>query len=72
MRWLPISPQRLAWAAVRLKNGNTLITGDNHAYVHEVNPDGKIVWSIETNDLPDMHLHDIQTANRLFTLRYRG
>jgi hypothetical protein len=53
------------WAAVRLKNGNTLISGDNHAYVHEVNPQGKIVWSIETNDLPDMHLHDIQTAGRL-------
>jgi len=53
------------WAAVRLKNGNTLIAGDNHAYVHEVNPAGKIVWSIETNDLPDMHLHDIQTADRL-------
>ncbi len=53
------------WAAVRLKNGNTLISGDNHAYVHEVNPEGKIVWSIETNDLPEMHLHDIQTADRL-------
>lgn len=53
------------WAAVRLKNGNTLIAGDNHAYVHEVNPKGKIVWSIETNDLPEMHLRDIQTADRL-------
>jgi len=53
------------WAAVRLKNGNTLIAGDNHAYVHEVNPQGKIVWSIGTNDLPDMHLRDIQTADRL-------
>jgi hypothetical protein len=53
------------WAAVRLNNGNTLISGDNHAYVHEVNPEGKIVWSIETNDLPDLHLHDIQTADRL-------
>jgi hypothetical protein len=53
------------WAAVRLKNGNTLIAGDNHAYVHEVNPKGKIVWGIETNDLTDMHLHDIQTAGRL-------
>jgi len=53
------------WAAVRLKNGNTLITGDNHAYVHEVNHEGKIVWSIETNDLPEMHLHDVQTADRL-------
>lgn len=53
------------WAAVRLKNGNTLISGDNHAYVHEVNPQGKIVWSVDADDFPQMHLHDIQTAERL-------
>ena len=26
-----------AWAAVRLKNGNTLISGNQHGYVREVN-----------------------------------
>jgi len=55
----------MPWSAVRLKNGNTLIPGDNQAYVREVNPEGKIVWSIEKNDLPGITLRDIQTANRL-------
>lgn len=53
------------WAVVRLKNGNTLICGDNHAYVHEVDPGGKIVWGVEKNDLPGIELHDVQTAGRL-------
>ncbi len=53
------------WAAVWLKNGDTLITGDNHAYVHEVNPRGKIVWGLEKSDLPGIQLHDVQTADRL-------
>ncbi len=53
------------WSAVRLKNGNTLVPGDNHAYVHELNPKGEIVWSIEKTDLPGYDLHMIQTANRL-------
>ena len=53
------------WSAVRLKNGNTLVPGDNHAYVHEVNPQGNIVWAIERNDLPGIELRVVQTANRL-------
>ncbi len=53
------------WAAVRLKNGDTLISGDNHAYVHEVNPEGKIVWGVEKDELPGIQLHDVQTADRL-------
>ncbi len=53
------------WSAVRLKNGNTLIPGDNHGYVHEVNPKGEIVWAVETNSLPGILLHDVQTADRL-------
>jgi hypothetical protein len=65
--WKPIREIKTEtpWSAVRLKNGNTLIPGDNHAYVNEVNPKGEIVWSISTNDLPDLHLRDVQTANRL-------
>jgi hypothetical protein len=53
------------WSAVRLRNGNTLIPGDNHAYVHEVAPDGKIVWAIEKDSLPGITLRDVQTADRL-------
>ena len=53
------------WSAVRLKNGDTLIPGDNRSFVHEVNPQGKIVWAIESNSLPGIVLHDVQTADRL-------
>lgn len=53
------------WSAVRLKNGNTLIPGDTHGCVHEVNPQGEIVWAIEANTLPGVPLSDVQTASRL-------
>lgn len=53
------------WSAVRLNNGNTLVPGDNHAFVREINPKGGVVWSIETNSLPGIELRDVQTANRL-------
>ncbi len=53
------------WSAVRLKNGNTLIPGDNRGFVHEVNPKGEIVWAIESNSIPGIVLHDVQTADRL-------
>jgi hypothetical protein len=53
------------WSAVRLKNGNTLIPGDNRSFVHEVNPQGQIVWAIESNSIPGIVLHDVQTADRL-------
>src|SRR5262245_38791780 len=39
-------PAPSAWAAVRLKNGNTLISGNQHGYVREVNPKGETVWEI--------------------------
>ncbi|HUB86631.1 MAG TPA: hypothetical protein VMB22_01975 [Verrucomicrobiae bacterium] len=53
------------WSEVRLKNGDTLIPGDNRGFVHEVNPKCEIVWAIETNSLPGIALHDVQTADRL-------
>jgi outer membrane protein assembly factor BamB len=53
------------WSAVRLKNGNTLIPGDNRSFVHEVNPQGEIVWAIESNSIPGIMFHDVQTADRL-------
>jgi len=48
------------WSAVRLKNGNTLVPGDNRAFVRELNPKGEVVWSIEKNDLPGIELRGIQ------------
>jgi hypothetical protein len=53
------------WSAVRLKNGNTLVPGDNRAFVRELNPKGEVVWAIEKNDLPGIELRGIQTVNRL-------
>ncbi|HIF01012.1 MAG TPA: hypothetical protein EYG03_19120 [Planctomycetes bacterium] len=44
------------FSAVRLKNGNTLIsTGNGHGII-EVTPAGQDVWSIHQNDLPDIQL----------------
>lgn len=40
------------WAAVRLKNGNTLITSEGEDRTIEVSPQGKIVWEIKLSDLP--------------------
>jgi hypothetical protein len=54
-----------AWAAIRLKNGNTLISGNQHGYVREVNSKGEIVWEINKNDLPGITLYTIQEVNRL-------
>lgn len=54
-----------AWAAVRLKNGNTLISGNQHGYVREVNPQGQVVWEINKNDLPGIPLYTVQEVDRL-------
>jgi len=54
-----------AWGAVRLKNGNTLITGNQLGYVREVNPKGQTVWEIGKNDLPGIPLFTVQEASRL-------
>ena len=54
------------WAAVRLKNGNTLITDEHDRLVREVNPRGETVWELTQADLPpDVVFHNIQTAERL-------
>lgn len=53
------------WAAVRLKNGDTLISGNQHGWVREVDPQGKIVWEINRNDLPDITLYTVQEVDRL-------
>jgi Mal s 1 allergenic protein-like len=58
-------PAPSAWAAVRLPNGHTLISGNQHGYVREVNPKGGIVWEINKDDLPGIPLHTVQEVSRL-------
>jgi hypothetical protein len=58
-------PAPSAWGAVRLKNGNTLISGNQHGYVREVNPQGETVWELNRSDLPGIPLYTIQEVSRL-------
>jgi hypothetical protein len=53
------------WDAVRLKNGNTLITGDAHGYIKEVDTAGKVVWEIGRDDLAGYTIGNIQDVERL-------
>ncbi|HTV62192.1 MAG TPA: hypothetical protein VMH30_06450 [Verrucomicrobiae bacterium] len=41
------------WTAVRLKNGDTLITDESGDATLEVNHDRKIVWMLKNDDLPE-------------------
>jgi hypothetical protein len=52
------------WAAVRLKNGNTLLTS-NRGFVREVNPAGGTVWELTQADVPDIKFFSLQEADRL-------
>lgn len=52
------------WAAVRLKNGNTLVTS-NRGFVREFNSQGETIWEFTQKDVPDLKLHGLQEANRL-------
>jgi hypothetical protein len=51
------------WAAVRLKNGNTLISFRQG--VREVTPKGDTAWEFLKKDSPDIPLYIVQEANRL-------
>jgi len=53
-----------AWSAIRLHNGNTLISGDGKGYTREVNPKGETVWEFTRADAP-FTIGNTQTANRL-------
>jgi hypothetical protein len=53
------------WAAVRLPNGNTLISGNHNKYVREVTPDKKVVWELTQKDIPDITFYTLQEAMRL-------
>jgi hypothetical protein len=45
-------PIKSPWAALRLKNGNTLITDEQDNLTREVNPKGETVWEFKNTDLP--------------------
>jgi hypothetical protein len=53
------------WAAVRLRNGDTLISGNQRGYVREVNAKGETVWEIDKDDLPGVPLYTVQEVSRL-------
>lgn len=53
------------WAAIRLKNGNTLISGNHHGYVKEVDKQGNVVWEFNRNDVPNINIYTIQEVERL-------
>jgi hypothetical protein len=58
-------PAPSAWAAVRLDNGNTLISGNGLGYVREVDSKGEIVWEVKKGDLPGISLYTVQEVSRL-------
>lgn len=54
------------WAAVRLKNGNTLITAEGEDRTLEVNSKGETVWEIRLEELPlSYRLEGSQSCVRL-------
>ena len=54
------------WAAIRLKNGNTLITNEADKLTLEVNQKKETVWSVKPEDLPEAYRFlNTQTATRL-------
>jgi hypothetical protein len=54
------------WDAVRLHNGNTLITDEHERLVREVNPKGETVWQFTAADYPPGIVSvNPQTAERL-------
>jgi hypothetical protein len=55
------------WAAVRLKNGNTLITDEKDELTREVNPKGETVWEfdLKTDLPPNINFRGSQSCVRL-------
>jgi hypothetical protein len=54
------------WAAVRLKNGNTLITDEQDILTREVNAKKETVWELRPTDLPQAYRYlNTQSATRL-------
>ena len=62
--WSVDSPS--PWAAVRLQNGSTLISGNGNGFVHEVDKEGNIVWEYSRKDAPAwLKIYTVQEADRL-------
>ena len=57
------TPGIATWAAVRLHNANTLISGSKA--VREISPKGETVWSFTPADVPDYKFDSMQIATRL-------
>jgi hypothetical protein len=54
------------WAAIRLHNGNTLITDEKDKLTREVNHKGETVWEFKLSELPpEIKLSDSQSCVRL-------
>ena len=53
------------FGALRLADGNTLIAAGNGNRVIEVDPDGKVVWSIGHDELPGIRLAWVTTLQLL-------
>lgn len=55
------------WAALRLKNGNTLITDEKESLTREVNQKDETVWEFNQTDLPEAYRFSQapQTCTRL-------
>jgi hypothetical protein len=54
------------WAAIRLKNGNTLITDEHDVKTLEVTPEKRVVWEITPAGLPEKYRYgNSQSATRL-------
>ncbi len=57
---------RTPWAAIRLKNGNTLITDEADILTREVNSRKETVWELRPSDLPEAYRFiNTQSCTRL-------
>ncbi len=58
---------RSPWAAIRLKNGNTLVTDERDSLTREVDPHGETVWEFKSSELPEVYrlVDPPQTCTRL-------
>jgi hypothetical protein len=53
------------WHCARLKNGNTLISGNQNAFAREINPQGETIWELKDGDLPGIKINSVHEAIRL-------
>lgn len=53
------------WAAIRLKNGNTLVSDESDDSVKEFTPKGELVWELTQDDLGTYSISGLQSCVRL-------